>query len=236
MDHSGGYMMAIALLSALWHRRRTGEGQWVDLSCSEAAIALNGPALLDASVNERPLRRPGEPHSNRSRSPEMAPHGIYPCAGDDEWVAIACRDDRDWRALAAVVGEPWADATLPLAARVAEQDVLDSSLSAWTRRSTTHVIAASVRAAGVPCAPVARPSERCETDPDTAAWGLWPTVAHTRHGAVRVDGLPVHLSDSDWRLERGGPLLGEHNDRVLSEVLGLSDSAIAELRDEAVIS
>jgi crotonobetainyl-CoA:carnitine CoA-transferase CaiB-like acyl-CoA transferase len=61
-------------------------------------------------------------------------------------------------------------------------------------------------------------------------------VTHTRHGAVRVDGLPVHLSDSDWRLERGGPLLGEHNDRVLSEVLGLSDSEIADLRDDAVIS
>ena len=235
MDHTGGYVMAIALLSALWHHRRTGEGQWVDLSCSEAAIALNGPTLLDVTVNDRKLRGPGKPNSNRSSSPEMAPHGIYPAREDDSWVAIACRHDDDWRALAGVVAQPWADADLALAARMAEQDRLDAELAAWTGQRPRDQVVAAVRAAGVPCSPVLRPPERCDDDPDTTSWGLWPTVDHSRHGQVRVDGLPVHLSATDWRLERGGPCLGEHNDRVFSEVLGLSPTEIDELRDEGVI-
>jgi crotonobetainyl-CoA:carnitine CoA-transferase CaiB-like acyl-CoA transferase len=235
MDHTGGYVMAIALLAALWHRRRTGEGQWVDLSCSEAAITLNGPALLDSTVNGRPMRGPGRPDSNHSAAPEMAPHGIYPCAEDDSWVAIACRHDDDWRALVSVVAEPWADAGLPLARRVETQDALDADLAAWTSRHPRDKVTALVRAAGVPCAPVARPSERCEHDPDNAAWGLFPSITHTRHGDVRVDGLPVHLSASDWRIERGGPLLGEDNERVFTEVLGLSGADIDDLRTEGVI-
>jgi benzylsuccinate CoA-transferase BbsF subunit len=235
MDHTGGYVMAIALLAALRHQRRTGEGQWVDLSCSEAGIALNGPALLDATVNGRPQRGPGRPNSNRSAWPEMAPHGIYPAVEEDAWLAIACRHDDDWRALAAAVDEPWADPTWTAPARLADQDRLDEHLAGWTGRRERDTVVATLRAAGVPCSPVARPPERCGPDPDTAAWGLWPEVEHTRHGKVRVDGLPVHLSRSDWRVERGGPLLGEHNDRVFSEVLGLSEAEIADLRDEGAI-
>lgn len=235
MDHTGGYVMAIALLAALRHQRRTGEGQWVDLSCSEAGIALNGPAVLDATVNGRAQRGPGRPNSNRSEWPEMAPHGIYPAAEDDSWVAIACRHDDDWRALAGVVGQPWADPAAPLPARLAGQDALDRDLAAWTGRQRRDAVVAAVRAAGVPCSPVARPSERCGPDPDTAAWGLWPEAVHTRHGKIRVDGLPVHLARTDWHIERGGPLLGEHNDRVFSEVLGLSEADIAALHDEGAI-
>ena len=235
MDHTGGYVMAIGLLAALWHRRRTGEGQWVDMSCSEAAITLNGPALLDVSVNQRPMRRPGRPDSNHSDWPAMAPHGVYPCAAPDSWVAIACRNDDDWRALAKVIAEPWADGELTLADRLGRQDVLDDELSRWTGGQDRDDVASAVRAAGVPCSPVLRPMERCGNDPDTSAWGLWPRVQHTRHGTVAVDGLPVHLSVTDWRLERGGPLLGEHNDRVFAEVLGLAPEEIDQLRAEGVI-
>src|SRR6476661_7173552 len=103
MDHSGGYVMAIALLAALYHQRRTGEGQWVDLACIEAGIAMTGPVALDEVVNGRDLRADGAVDANRSPYPAMAPHGIYPCREDDAWVAIACRDDGDWAALAEVV-------------------------------------------------------------------------------------------------------------------------------------
>ena len=81
MDHTGGYFMAIAILMALYHRNKTGEGQYVDLSCTDAALTLNGPALLDYTVNGRPMRRPGSPHSNRNVFPPMAPHGIYRSKG-----------------------------------------------------------------------------------------------------------------------------------------------------------
>jgi crotonobetainyl-CoA:carnitine CoA-transferase CaiB-like acyl-CoA transferase len=138
MDHTGAYYMAIAILLALIHRQRTGEGQWVDLACTDAALTLHGPALLDWTVNGRPSRRPGQPHSNRSQWPPMAPHGIYPSTGHDQWVAIACRNDADWRALGTAIAEPWCNnpAWANLEARLGDQDALDAALGGWTRGRT----------------------------------------------------------------------------------------------------
>lgn len=237
MDHHGGNFMAIAILAALVHRNRTGEGQWIDMACTEAGATLDGPALLDHTVNGRPLRRPGSPNSNRSDSPAMAPHGIYPASGDDDWVAIACRHDDDWAAMADVVGQAWAgDATYAtLAGRVADQDRLDEQIAAWTVERERTETEAALRAAGVPAAIVARPQDRIDGDPDTAAWGLWPEVRQTAMGRVRVDGVPLHLSETDWAIERGGPCLGEHNDRVFTELLGLSVDEVDGLRERGVI-
>ena len=109
MDHTGAYYMAIGLLAALHHRNVTGEGQWVDMACTEAGATLTGPAILDHSANGRPTRRDGLPDSNHSEWPRMSPHAIYPSAGEDNWIAIACRGEQDWRALAAIVAEPWTD-------------------------------------------------------------------------------------------------------------------------------
>ncbi len=236
MDHTGGYVMAIAILLALVHRERTGEGQWVDLSCTEAGLTLTGPSILDYTVNGRPSRRTGQPHSNRSEWPPMAPHGIYPADGEDAWIAIACRDERDWRAFASVVGEPWtAEPRFEgIAGRLASQDALDAAISRWTRTRERFATAAALQAAGVPAAAVQRPGERIDQDPNTSAWNLWPTVTHTKMGRVRVDGLPVHLSKTDWRIERGAPCVGEHTDEVLRELLGLGDSDLARLREEGV--
>lgn len=237
MDHSGGYFMAIALLAALYHQRRAGEGQWVDLACIEAGIALTGPAVLDATVNGRLQREEGAVHSNRSTSPAMAPHGVYPCRDEDTWVAIVCRHDDDWSSLADAIGEPWAkeESFGELAGRLHGEDDLDARLAGWTRARRRDDIVATVRSVAVPCAPVTRPSERCDTDVENEAWGMWPTIKHTKHGAVRVDGLPVRLTATDWRIERGGPMLGEDNERVYSEVLGLSPAEIGRLAQDGVI-
>ncbi len=237
MDHTGAYYMAIAILLALLHKQRTGEGQWVDLSCTEAGLTLHGPALLDWTVNGRPLRRPGSPHANRSEHPAMAPHGIYPARGDDEWVAIACRSDAEWRALAGVVEADWARAARfgTLAGRLEAQDDLDAALAGWTRTRAKADIVAALQAADVPAAPVAKPAERVDHDPATAGFGLWPTATHSKMGAVRVDGLPVHFSKTDWKIERGGPCLGEHTEEVLTGVLGLSADEVAKLRAEGVV-
>ncbi len=237
MDHTGAYLMAIAILIALVHRNRSGQGQWVDMSCTEAGATLNGPALLDWTANGRALRRPGQPHSNRNRWPEMAPHGIYASRGDDCWIAIACRDERDWQAFARAVAMPFCAEPrfASLAGRLAAQDELDAEISAWTRERENHAAARELEAAGVPASPVQRPQERIDRDPNTSAWGLWPEVEHTAIGRVRVDGLPVHLSETDWSLERGGPCLGEHNERVYGGLLGLSASEIESLRREGVI-
>ncbi len=234
MDHSGAYTMGIALLAALYHQRRTGEGQWVDIACAEAGIALAGLAALDASVNGRDERAIPV---DSSRSPAAAPHGIYPCRDEDTWVAIAVRDDDDWKAFSGVIGAPWAAAArfADLAGRLAGQDELDRLVAEWTRTQERDAVVAAVRSRGVPGAPVLRPYERCDDNPDNDAWGLWPTAVHSQHGPIRVDGLPVHLAAGDWQIERGGPLLGEDNERVFGEVLGVSPKEIAQLAEDGVI-
>jgi len=237
MDHQGGNFMAIAILAALIHRQATGEGQWVDMSCTAAGASLLGPAVLDYTVNGRPARREGMPNSNRSQSPAMAPHGIYPALGDDEWVAIACRNDGDWAAAGAVFGEPWAGEPrfADLAGRLRHEDELDAHLAAWTHPRDKFTTAEALRSAGVPASAVQRPEERVEHDPGTSDWGLWPEVEHTAIGRVRVDGLPVHLSETDWQMARGAPCLGEHNDYVFGELLGMPRDEIASLREEGVL-
>jgi crotonobetainyl-CoA:carnitine CoA-transferase CaiB-like acyl-CoA transferase len=237
MDHHGGNFMAVAILAALAYRNRTGHGQWIDMSCTEAGATLLGPQLLDYTVNGRPMRRPGMPHSNHSQSPAMAPHNIYPTAGDDNWIAIACRDDRDWRAFAAVIGEPWAgDGRFAgLAGRLEHECDLDALIEAWCRQAERFSLAARLQAAGVPAAAVQQPSERIDHDASTAAWGLWPTVTHPEMGEVRVDGLPIHLSETDWGLQRGAPCLGEHNEEVFVGLLGRDPAELDQLRAEGVV-
>ena len=237
MDHTGGYYMAICILMALHNRNRSGEGQWVDMSCTEAGATLNGPALLDSTVNGRRLRRPGLPDSNRSQFPAMAPHGIYPARGEDCWIAIACRNDADWRTLAECVDPAWLDTArfASLAGRLEHEDELDRALADFTGKHDSFELAASLQSAGIPATAVQRPEERIDKDSSTEAWGLWPTVVHRDMGDVRVDGLPVHLSKTDWELENGAPCLGEHNERVFGEILELSDAEIGDLREGGVI-
>jgi crotonobetainyl-CoA:carnitine CoA-transferase CaiB-like acyl-CoA transferase len=164
----------------------------------------------------------------------MAPHGIYPTDQEDRWVAIACRDDDDWLAFGKVCPEAWAnDPRFSTgAARLDEQTLLDELVSSWTSQRSHVVLAGALRAAGVPAAPVAMSEDRIEHDPDNLAWGLFPTVHHPAMGDVRVDGIPAHLSETDWSLKRGAPLLGEHNREVFCGLLGLSEREFSAL-DEA---
>ena len=152
-------------------------------------------------------------------------------------MAIACRDEADWQALGGAIDEDWCrgDGFAELNGRIAAQDELDAALGAWTARRGKRDIETMLRDAGVPVAAVAKPAERIDEDPSTARFGLWPTVPHANMGDVRVDGQPVHFSKTDWRLTRGGPCLGEHNDEVLTGLLGFAADEVAELREEGVI-
>lgn len=237
MDHMGGNFMALALLAGLVHQKRTGEGQWIDMACTEAGLTLAGPDLLDYTVNRRPLRRPGRPDVNRSHNPPMAPHGIFPCAGTDRWVAIACRSDDDWAKLAAIIGEPWANEAewRNIAGRKGREDELDRLLAGWTATLDRYAVVERLLAAAIPASIVAQPEDRVDHDADTAAWGLWPTVHHPEIGEVRVDGVPVHMSDTDWSIARPGPCLGQHNREVFGGMLGLSDAEIDSLTEEGVL-
>jgi len=241
MDHHGGNFMALAILTALVHRARTGEGQWVDMSCTDAGATMLGPVVLDYTVNGTVTRRPGYPYSSRSDSPAMAPHNIYPARGDDHWFAISCRHDDDWRALVEIFAGAddgqWArdERYTTLAGRLTHQDELDAQLATWCRARDKFAMQEQMLAAGVPAVAVQLPEERIDHDPGTAAWDLWPWVEHRAMGRVRVDGLPVHLSETDWRIERAAPLLGQDNDEVYGDILGLTTAEIGDLRAEGVI-
>jgi benzylsuccinate CoA-transferase BbsF subunit len=237
MDHMGAYMMASAVLGGIIARNRTGEGQFIDFSCTEAGIGLAGPELLDSTVNGRPMRREGKPNSNSDNFPPMVPHGIYPALGDDNWVAIACRSDDDWARLAGAIGAEWArdPALAAFADRMARREEIDRRIGEWTSGQERGQIEAAVRAAGVPVGQVARPADRIDNDPRTAQWGLWPTVHHPEIGETRVEGIPIHMSETDWSISRGAPCLGADNDFVYGSLLGLAPDEIADFRQRGVI-
>lgn len=237
MDHGAAFFGVLAVLAALHHRDQTGEGQWIDLSSVVAGITMLPTEVLDWTVNGRPSRRPGQPHGNRADFDEMAPHGIYPASGDDRWVAIACRDDRDWAAMADVVDQPWAvDGSLDtLSGRLEVQDRLDADIAAWTSNADADVIAAKLVGAGVPASVVRSPKERIDEDPDVDRWGLFPTVRHAEMGEVRVEGLPIHLSETDWCIRTGAPQLGQHNREVWGALLGRSDAELEALRSAGAV-
>jgi crotonobetainyl-CoA:carnitine CoA-transferase CaiB-like acyl-CoA transferase len=241
MDHTGGYMAAIAMLAALLHCKRTGEGQHIDLSQVEAAIALTGTSVLDYVVNGRASKRDG----NRSSQVPMCPHGVYRCAaapddpaGDDEWVAVACETDAQWRALAGAIGRAeWAaDAALAaLDGRLAREAEIDAAVASWARERPPGDAMEALQAAGVPAGRVNRSRELYDADPQLAHRGLFPTVVHPLLGEHRVDGMPPELSRTPATFRRGAPLLGQDNAYVYGELLGMEADEIARLEEEQVL-
>lgn len=239
MDHSGGYIAAIATLMALYQRQQTGCGEHIDLSQVEAAIALTGPALLDYQVNSRRSERQG----NRSKHPPAAPHGIYRCCdeyeGRDRWVAIACYTEEQWRALVAALGSPaWANEPelATLSGRLERQDELDGRLEAWTRPQLAHDVTRLLQRSGVPAGAVQNHKDLTERDEQLAHRGLFPTVSHPKLGEYRTDGLPLKLSHTPGGVRTPGPLLGEHTEATLREVLGYDEARIAALGDTGALS
>ncbi|OBJ66308.1 CaiB/BaiF CoA transferase family protein [Mycobacterium asiaticum] len=233
MDHVAAYYMTTAILAAVHQRERTGEGQHIDLATVPAGIAMLPTEVLDWTVNNRP----GRPHGNQADFGEMAPHGIYPCAGTDRWIAIACRDDREVALLSKVLDEPelTADRFAALEQRLRAADELDELVGACTRGREAVALAGELVAAGVPASVVKSPRERIDEDPDVAEWGLFPTVSHPEIGTVRVEGLPLRMSATPWTIDRAAPCLGEHNREVLGGLLGRSDTELSELTKQGVI-
>ncbi|TRW76760.1 CoA transferase [Mycolicibacterium sp. 018/SC-01/001] len=233
MDHGSAFYMTVAILAALHHRDRTGEGQHVDLATVPAGIAMLPTEVLDWTVNGRGATR----HGNRADHGEMAPHGIYPCAGEDRWVAIACRDERDIAALAKVLDVPdlVADRFADLPARLAAADELDHLIADATAGRPAEQLADDLAAAGVPASVVKSPAERIDGDPSLTEFGLFPTVVHPDIGAVRVEGIPVQLSETPWDISAPAPRLGQHTREVLENLLGHTADEIADWHQRGVI-
>jgi crotonobetainyl-CoA:carnitine CoA-transferase CaiB-like acyl-CoA transferase len=237
MDHLGAWYMAIAILAALHHRERTGEGQWIDMAGTEAGANLLGTYFLDYTVNDRERSEDPAWSSNRSVSPLMSPHGIYPTALEDRWVSIACRNDEEWARLITVLGEPWCEEAFfeTLAGRLEQIDELDRQLGDWCSRRDHGEIVELLRSVRVAVAAVASPEERIDGDLAAASFGLWPEVTHAELGPLRVEGLPYRLSNAEWSMTRGAPCLGEHNEQVFCDLLGHDLDELDELRKTGVL-
>jgi crotonobetainyl-CoA:carnitine CoA-transferase CaiB-like acyl-CoA transferase len=224
-DYVAPKFTVAAVMAALDHRRRTGEGQYIDLSQAEASLHFLGPAFLDNTVNGHVWSR------NGNVSEEFAPHGVYPSAEEDRWVAIVAETQEQWQSLCEASGNSaWAtDARfLGLADRLANREALDTAVAAWTSTLPGADIEQRLQAAAVPCHRVVN-SEDLFADPQVQHRKHFVTVEHGELGPVPVENARAIFSATPARVERAGPTFGQHNDYVLREILGLGDDEIIEL-------
>ena len=238
LDWLGAYSFAVAILGALYQRERTGQGQWIDASQTEVGLFTTAVPLLDWSVNGRHWSRRG----NRSAYRESAPQGVYRCAGDDRWLAIACRSDEEWHQLAQVVGAPeWLTDSrfCTLGDRLQHHDELDRLITSWSVTRDRYDAMHQLQAAGVPAGVAQTAEDRCETDAQLAHLRWLTELPNPSVGTWPVAEVPFDLSESPphigGHLNKGAPIYGEHNYEVYGEVLGLSEREVDALADEGVV-
>jgi benzylsuccinate CoA-transferase BbsF subunit len=221
------YYVAFAILSALEYHRRTGRGQWIDLSQLEAGIHSLESALLDYGVNGRSWSRAGNALLDGA-CPRAVPHGAYRCRGDDRWIAIAVLSDADWQALVQAIGCPaWAcdPALAALEGRIAQQEMIDQRLEEWTGCRDAAEVMHTLQAAGVAAGVVQNQQDVAE-DPQLAHRGHSHVVDHPDIGPQLYDGPSYRLSKSPSRLGPV-PLFGQHNDYVIRDLLGMDEDEYA---------
>ncbi len=208
-----------ALAAALLHRKRTGEGQHIDLSQIEAGIRFLEPLILDYTVNGR------IPGALGQASPLACPHGVYPAHGHERYVAVAVESPIHWEALSGVIELP-----CPFAERFDHVDAINNLIALWMREREPFAAAERLQRDGVPAYAVLRPSDLYH-DPQLAHRGFFVTLDHPEMGPTPYDGPVTIYSRTPQTLRRAAPMLGEHNERVLRDLLGLSDAEIARYRE-----
>lgn len=214
----------VATLAALEHRRQTGEGQLIDISQTEPLIHVMADRFLGEQTGSG--GKPG------NRSSKRAPQGAYPARGVDQWVAIAARNDAEWRTLAQAAGI--ADPRFAtLAGRKAHEDDLDAALSEWTRGQDKRVLADRLATLGIPAEPV-NDGRDVFTDPELIERGHYRPVTHSKLGDTELPAPPLRFSDSAIRVD-APPNLGEHNHAVFVELLGMSEAEVRDLTDAGAL-
>jgi benzylsuccinate CoA-transferase BbsF subunit len=231
MDHSAGLHAALALVAALHQRRRGGRAQHIDLAAREVASAMIGDALLQSAFGESP-QRPG------NGDPSMAPHGVYPTDRPDRWLTVAVRDDAQWRAFALALGQPGAaqdERYATAAARLARRDELDALVAGWLAGRDADAAAALLQQAGV-CAHVSWNLQDIADDPHLRARGAVTEVSAPGIPPRPAVGAPARFSASGGcGIRRLTPALGEDEDHVFGELLGLSRAQRDDLEARQVI-
>ena len=222
----------LAVLAALRHASATGEGCYIDLSQIEALLGTLRPYLLETQVRGRQSPTAG------SRHPDMAPHGIYPAIETDAWLTIAVQGDAQWQALGKLAGDQgWAlrSEYKTTDGRLADVAALDDALARWTESQPRDALVARLRSAGIASSPVLSIQELWQ-DPHFAARGVKQPVEVPFYGSEDLFRGPWRFSDFSPQVTACGPTLGQHNDKVFGELLGLSGEEIAELKQSGVIA
>ena len=229
-DYAGGVAAAAACMLALIHRKRTGQGQHVDISMVENFVNLIGHIVMDYTMNGRVQ----ESHGNRD--PDMV-QGVYRCKGEDRWVAITLAGDEHWKGLVAAAGDPqWArdPRFATLTARLRNQDALDPLIEQFTLQYDHREVAQLLQARGVPAGPVLDDADAYQ-DPQLKAREFFVPVTHADAGTHLYPGMPWKLSRTPLGVRRPPVRLGEHNEYIYKELLGYSDEEYRELETEGHI-
>jgi benzylsuccinate CoA-transferase BbsF subunit len=208
----------IATLAAVEHKQRTGKGQHVDVSQFEPMVHVIGDVVGEFSATGKALKR-------ANRSERAAPHGVYPCAGADNWIAIACPSDESWRMLAAAMAAPQLATDKRFASlddRKQNEDALDALIADWTRGQDKSELTRQLCEAGIAAGAVQNGKEVFD-DPQLAALGHFVALDHPVLGASAMPASPFALSGTPGAVTRS-PLLGEHNREVFIDMLGLPEA------------
>jgi len=222
---------AASILAALVQRQRTGKGQYVDMASQESISVLIGDVILDYVMNGRVQTRRG------NRGYRIAPHNCYRCKGEDKWISIAVATDEEWEGLCRAMDRADLvedDRFSIIENRYKNQEELDGIISEWTRDKDNYELMARLQQAGVAAAPTLR-SKYLFEDPHVQDRGVFLQVEHPKVGNDWVIAPPWRLSETPAGIHRHGPLLGEHNDDVFGELLGMSTKEIRRLEEEKVL-
>lgn len=222
MDPITSVNATAAVLDALRRRGRTGKGGYVEMSLHEGGVSYSGPWLIERQLG-------GDVEAIGNRHPQMAPHGVYACNGDDAWIALACRDDDDWQALCGVVDDLQPD--LDLTTRFSNHDHIDEAIARWTSLRSKGEAAATLQAAGVPAGPV-NVTPDMTSDPHVQARGFFVPI---EPGPTPMPGNPIKMAgihSDDWT---PCPRLGHDNRAVLQDWLGYDETRIVALEEAGVL-
>lgn len=230
-DPTGGLHGAFAVLAALLHRRRTGEGQFIDLSQQETSIAVIPEAITQYVASGE------QPDRNGNRDPHMAPHGVFRCAGEQRWVAITVRTDQEWQAMTRAMQAPQLASDpqyATLAARKANEDRLESMVSAWTANLDARTVTDLLQAAGIAAFP-SYDSRDLSHDPHLNQSGIFVDLEHPEVGRQRHIGIPWRMSVTPCEVRQPAPCLGQHTDYVIGDILGYTVDEISALKQSGVL-
>lgn len=230
-DAAAALHAVASLLTALFHKLRTGQGQLIDLSQAESTVSLIGETALASQLNG------GVPQRQANRHAVFAPHGCYRCKGEDAWIAIEISTKEQWESFVRMDGMPEQmknDEFADFKKRRINQDRLDALIETWTLQYTHLEAMLILQGAGVPAGAVLNAAELVENE-HLQAREFFLELDHPAAGRRKYCGLPIKFSGAPFRSGRPSPLLGEHNSYVLKHTLGLSDEEVLSLEEKGVI-